>query len=64
MNLGHGQDVPQEGSARLPQPPGTGEMQPAIAGGHPLPVWSYSLRREQETGRVPALNAIAGRLAA
>jgi cobaltochelatase CobN len=30
------------------------------AGGHPLPVWSYSLRRAHEGGRVAALELLAG----
>jgi cobaltochelatase CobN len=30
------------------------------AGGHPLPVWSYTLRRAQESGRVAALELIDG----
>jgi cobaltochelatase CobN len=30
------------------------------AGGHPLPVWSYSLRRDLQTGRVPALELLDG----
>ena len=30
------------------------------AGGHPLPVWSYTLRREPESGRVAALELIDG----
>ena len=30
------------------------------AGGHPLPVWSYTLRRAHENGRVAALELITG----
>jgi len=34
------------------------------AGGHPLPIWSYTLRRDSATGRVAALELIDGRVAA
>ena len=30
------------------------------AGGHPLPVWSYTLRREPDDGRVAALELLDG----
>ncbi len=31
-------------------------------GGHPVPVWSYSLRRDAETGRVAALDLLDGKV--
>jgi cobaltochelatase CobN len=34
------------------------------AGGHPLPVWSYTLRREPGSGRVAALELLDGHVAA